>query len=223
MNSYDSMSDVVTGTGFRGNRNFGKTSYNAADSTNWFVVSDERTCYVMLQTMYGFAPHGFGDIYSYLTEDTIPSFIAGHQATNYMYHYQQQGDMAIPSTTIGALRIPLSIDGTIPPDGYGSYNVRVLGMSQDTYYPFGGQLYPSTETEPDYQITRGYLVQIAPTTDTRIRGYLRGIYYPEANKPKTSMETFTVGSLTVLALDLAGSSSSYAGQIFIDISDMWEG
>ncbi|MGE4334522.1 MAG: hypothetical protein AB7E55_00920 [Pigmentiphaga sp.] len=215
LTSYDSMSDAATGTGNRGSEYFGKRP-STISGTYWAVIADEKTCYVLLNSQFGMAPHVFGEYYSYLAGDPYKGILSGHSSNSNMVTAanaglssgQLAGGPILHRTYYGVLtegrRIrtggpPSSLDKTDCINGTSFTLPALAGLS----YP----VYPAL------------LQQITVTY-----GKLRGVYYPGAYKPRADKEIFTFDGMTMQAFDLGGSTNTTAlmGQIWFDITGSWE-
>jgi hypothetical protein len=221
INCYDSMSDAETGVGNRGGGAYFGKHYSAANpDTSWHVVADEKTCYVMLRSLYGYIPHGFGEFWSLVDVDPHKAFLSGHGTAVYMSSYGAVGMMA--SSTSAKLLVYRDPDGTLretpvpvymalSPLGEGSG--RALNSTSDAPAVTAGIAYP---------VVPAWMWQTGPPCAAY--GHLRGVYYPVAYRPKADGEEFVFEGKNMLSLDLGanGSSTLYLGQIWLDITGSWE-
>ena len=177
MRSYDSMSDAVTGVGQKGETFFGKW-YSAPLSQHWLIVADEKTCYVFLEDNYTYSPHlkphGFGDFYSYMAEDTENWFFAGHSSSTIMSYDGWSSALGCSkgisdTTATDAIYVGRAVlDDTIKP----AKAIIVSAVGEDLKYSLGSY---SSSTE------LGYVREMDPVriscfepSENIFRGKLRG-------------------------------------------------
>jgi hypothetical protein len=222
MTMFDSMSDAQSGIGSRGGSFFGKQ--NGSGST-WFVIADEKTCYVCLSSTYGLVPHGFGEYSSLIDADPNKAFLAGHATDGYMVQDARfaMGHTYKSSTSWENIYCMTDLKGNS--GAMASLNIGVNGESQ--YCPSGlysDDLVLAAAPGEKYRVDRAFFATNAPENTKNSRGHLRGVYYPMAYKPKNSGENFKIDDRDFLAVNIGGASNDtrYQGQIFFDISQSWE-
>lgn len=213
MTMFESMPDAATGIGDCGSDYFGKQSYNAYRGFGWQVIADEKTCYVNLSSTNGSTSHGFGEFFSFKDADDRKAFMAGHNSGDYMVWTSR---FAMQSSSTSYVKAASSLISATPIST--AMNIgSSAGASDNT---LNGTAYVSAPTAGvSYLVNKGYMRENYNT-----RGYLRGVYYPVAYKPKTHLEEFTHDGKTFLAIDSGSSSTDTAcqGQIWFDITGSWE-
>jgi hypothetical protein len=220
---FDSMSDAQSGVGPRGGCFFGKQ--NNIGST-WFVIADEKTCYVCMESTYGLVPHGFGEYSSLIDEDPNKAFLAGHGTNTYMVY---SALFAMGNTDKSSSVLEQHIHCMT--DLKGNFGARAglnIGVNGASNWCLNGMsdaviVMPAAPGEK-YRVDRAFFATNAPENTKNSRGHLRGVYYPMAYKPKNSGESFKIDDRDFIAVNIGGSSSTtpYQGQIFFDISQAWE-
>lgn len=219
--SYDSMADVATGMGLRGERYFGKW-YNATYSLKWLVIADEKTAKVFLQYRYGLIPHEIGEFYSYASGDPYKSLVLGHQTTTglpagyYTPFLNLSSSLGVASQPY--IHLDADLYGERAPAGYAD-----AGLAAGLGEAYANQ----TEDFPEdsgvsYPVIPAFLTCSTPTPINAVRGHLRGVSMPIAKCPKTDGEVFTLDGKQTLVVTIVTSSESYSTQIFVDISGSWE-
>lgn len=203
---------------------FGK-QYSLTYNTEWTVIADERTCYVILHSLAGNIIHGFGEFTSLVPNDPYNSFCAGHgYSTNLPYvstldivplHYAEgigiSGRLETHRTTIGSF------------SGNGSVCTIVGAVNQ-----IGGDVNQSSVDSANVGL--GYIVSpMYHSCDYNqenggrfIRGKLRGIFAPSAFRPEEHMAEYVdaVTGETMLAVNWQ-TYSYVEGQIHFQISGSW--
>lgn len=215
MTSFDSMSDAATGTGSRGSAYFGKRPATIT-STFWAVIADEKTCYVLLSSQYGMVPHCFGEFFSYLDSDPYKGILSGHTTSTYMVSNCSAGMMA-SLLNYGAFIFRSSTGALIAPD---RVRLAAIPSGYEVTYCVNGTNYTLAPLEGrNYPVYPGHLAH-----NQVVHGKFRGIYYPAAYRPRTDQESFTFDGKTMQAFNMGGSSltTTYLGQIWIDITGSWE-
>jgi len=209
---FESMTDAATGIGDCGSDYFGKQYNSTSRDFGWQVIADEKTCYVNLSSQYGSVSHGLGEFFSFKDADDRKAFIAGHSGSTYMTSFSRFG---MQSSSTSYVKVASSRTSATPIN-----TVMNIGSSASADGPaLNGTNYVSAPTAGvSYLVNKGYLRQNFDT-----RGYLRGVYYPLAYKPKTHLEEFTHDGKTFLAIDSGGNDNStpYLGQIWFDITGSW--
>ena len=187
-------------------------------STDWWVIADEKTCYVILHARYGWVPHGFGEFYSLITEDRYKGFVAGHQSSNFMT------DRSYASMMNGYERHGVIVYRNIDGELNGSY-FRLEGSVLPEGHARSNCL---NGTEYAAPLVVGTLYPVFPAwryIDEYCHGKLRGVYYPGAYQPKDHAEEFLWEGRNMLSINMGGSNdggSRYKGQIWFDITGSWE-
>ena len=213
MTVFESMSDAATGIGGCGANYFGKQHPNAYRNFGWQVIADEKTCYVNLSSWAGSVSHGFGEFFSFKDADDRKAFMAGHSHSSNMAPYSQ---FAMQSSSASYVKAASSLTSATPINtvmnigSSDSVDDRTLNGTNYVFAPPAGV---------SYLVNKGYMRENYNT-----RGYLRGVYYPLAYKPKTHLEEFTHDGKTFLAIDSGGvtNDTQYLGQIWFDITGSWE-
>lgn len=197
---------------------FGKWhSVTYAANNEWFVIADEKTCYMFLSSIYGFVPHGIGDIFSYETGNTQKDFVAGHFQVGWM---TDNLDCAMAN---GAANHPIylargasgSAEAVLPEIGGGARGVG-FGINCAYYCPPVAGF--------DVPVSACFLMASSSILRNFL-GKLRGIYFPLVHKPRANKEEFVLGGKSLIALNLGGDGPNedyYTAQMFIDITGSWE-
>jgi hypothetical protein len=257
LRGFDSMADAEIGAGWEAWCYMGKRAYNDYDDYmptpgRWIVVTDEKTCYVMLANRYGYCPHAFGEYDSFITE-TNNSLIVGH-----LYDYGTRDCMPASSTlsTCGVGMITMggnnddslnfiytrtdragnpTIPGKFGMSPQGKYDSSVIGSSQNAYTRH------SNENSPYYHLPEILRkIAFAPFGSTSALdkipvGFFRGVLHPEFYLYDSATGLYDPehyrkfdGKDFLLAWNTHGSyyseaSSAYGGLLGFDISGPWEG
>lgn len=230
MRGFDSMSAVSSGMGWNAEAFFGKDSGGTYGKTQWWVVADERTCYIWLDGRYGLVPLGFGEAASFVEDNPYNSFIAGHEgpvlpsATTTSRAVAFCQARAFDSSTTGTVPIYLragvtsalvsnsSAQGSIAAMGQNPSGLAVIGPNINSVPTGRGITYP---------VQVPLLACTAPL-DKLPWGYLRGIYYPNAYRPKNHGDGFLWQGRQMLALNIKpNSTDGYNDQMWVDITGSW--
>ena len=222
LNAFDSMSDVTTGVGLRASTNFGKRS-STVTTSDWFVVADEKTCYVSLSSRYGHILHGFGEYFSLVNGISHNNFVLGHNNTSQCGSTHGFGSCYSSNPGFVLTGDPrATVDMSVPQQAW--LVICYQGFTRDSARYINGNTY----TVPDPAV-QGYMVECAWFSNWWdyigcYRGKLRGAYMPQAYLPKNHGEIFSQEGKTFLALKLGNTESGSAnlGQAWIDITGSWE-
>jgi hypothetical protein len=215
INGYESMQDLTTGSGGWGGVNFGK-QYSAGASQQWYVVADERTCWVFLQTNGGdFVAHGFGAFDSLVADNPWASFLSGHTLSTNLPTATTGTSLAISvdlgSATAQAILIHRPVMSVIPP-GTG---LGALGCASgvDGHGTFGKG--PSgVAPTADWYLQPVFLSEYSSNTYYRhVAGVMRGLYYPLTFRPVSNGQTVTINGRDYLAINTVRG-----GQFLVDIT-----
>lgn len=217
---YDSMSDPVTGQGWQSGWNFGKCSRYEGNSV-WYVIADERTCYIMLEGRYDLVPHGFGEFFSYLDLDPYNSFIAGHDKKSLPDYYgdhvslMEMGDLNETNGVDMRFRSDLSSAGNpangCPVSFFGEW-IEGHGEAASGISGYNGLSVPIVP------------MLVSTEKERLVRGKLRGLYYPLAYRPFTHDEIFSQDGRDYLVVNVGYShNSTERGQFLFDVTGSWEG
>ena len=225
MRAFESMSDLQNGQGQWGEQLFGKRS-TSAGSVEWWLIADEKTAYVFLDTTRGLTAHVFGEYQSFVDDDPYNSYFSGHVTSTGLY---------TTSTTNAAGNIPIMHTSNklgdtftlssnswnaMPAHNKGAVAVlSMLGYSGGQNFVNSSNNFPTIPN--NYPV---FPILIISGQDGQLCGKQRGICYPCANRPKAHGVPFEVGETTFLPLDV-GYTTNVAGQgqIWVDISGSWEG
>ncbi len=220
LTSYDSMSDALTGAGSRGATYLGKRYGTSTPA--WFVVADEKTCYVVIFSQDNYVIHGFGEYQSLIADDPCPAFIAGHNDSGQLAdddsNIPLHDGYVISDTTwqAGYLRRSISADtpSSFQPLNYGTNSGQGLGNNDDKFSaaPVSGVdlvVLPVVVKAID-DVTAGI---------TQACGVLRGLYVPMFMG--TSQQVIAAGGRSLFCLSVdAGAADN--GKVFVDITGPWD-
>lgn len=221
----ESMSDVSTLIGQWGERYFGK--WYGVSSDQWFVVADQRTVYVWLESQYGWVPHGFGEFDSLVTSDPYNSFCAGHSTTGGLFNQTGAFPDLLRTGTVGVATNPFRVHRSL--HGTAGASAGVLALAQagssilGSWYEFNnGAVVPGL----NYFFGPLMITCLAANENNLklIRGKLRGMFVPLTYQAETHGAEIIDASTgkTFLALDHhLANSDSYKGQMFVDITGSW--
>ena len=214
MTMFESMTDAATGIGACGSDYLGKHYSSTYRAFGWQVIADEKTCYVNLSSRYGSVSHGFGEFFSFKDADNRKAFVAGHADSCSMpsrSNFAMQSSSGFPVKVASSLISATHISTFMNIGSNDGADTTALNGTDYVYAPTAGV---------SYLVNKGYMRENYNT-----RGYLRGVYYPLAYRPKTHLEEFTHDGKTFLAID--SGSGNYGetknlGQIWFDITGSWE-
>ena len=191
----------------------------------WTVIADEKTCYVILQSMYGNIIHGFGEFDSAVVEDPHNSFLAGHTYSDNLpsdnLHYAGM-HYANALGQSGYIETHRTATGTFAGNG------KIVEVA-DIVYPGGlSNVSPVAQANNDLGF---YTSPVYISMDSAqegglklIRGKLRGIYQPLAQYPKSHLEEYIdseTGKTMMCVTYGNDGSSSYQGSYMFDITGPW--
>jgi len=227
MAGFESMSDVATGQGGWGSKYFGKRS-TVVGSTAWWVVADERTVYVFLDTTRGLTGHVFGEYRSFVDDDPYNSLIGGHQNAGGVYTISGPS----PNANAGVLflnpgkKVTDTFTATVSSfyDGpshakNGVSTIGPTGLANNSAFINGALQFPVVAAL-SYPVVTPYIIN---GSNGSVCGRYRGIYCPLAFRPKTHGTTFELGGKTFLPLDLGyGTGGDTHGQVWLDTTGTWE-
>lgn len=225
MRSFESMSDVATGQGQWGNEYFGKWYSATYPGTAWIVAADERTVYVWLMSRGGMIPHGFGEYDSLLTDDPYNSFVAGHESPGYL-PYSSSTAVAhlstsqLPGTSGNNFDVHKSLCGVFGAQS----NVVAMGRRAGVIGSDGTWL-----SQPDIDglnfMTSPLFISCRTVDENGLylyRGKFRGLFAPMASLPVSDGTEITVDGRVLLAINHCPYTSSYEGQLLLDITGSWD-
>ena len=188
------------------------------------MIADEKTCYVILESYYGYIVHGFGEFDSLVPNDPYNSFLAGHGKSTRLPASAGRALVALHYTgALGQserLEMHRTAIGTFAGDGC---PVRLGSASAP-----GG----SYEQSPVSSANTGlgfYTIPMFITCDYTqenglylLRGKLRGIHNPIAYRPKNHLEEYVdeATGKTMLCIHW-GHYSLIKGCFMFDISGPW--
>jgi hypothetical protein len=226
MAGFESMSDVSTGLGGWGSKYFGKRS-TLAGSVAWWVVADERTVYVFLDTTRGLTGHVFGEYRSFVDDDPYNSLIGGHANPSGLYTINTASVHVYGEVLFmcGARYVPQTFNSTVTSnyDGpsHAKNGVGTVGPtgSVDVGYINGATRFPDVAAL-SYVVATPHIIN---GSNGSICGKYRGVYCPLAFRPKTHGTPFELDGKTFLPLDLGyGTGGNNRGQVWLDITGTWE-
>ena len=216
MTQYDSMSDAENGIGERGAVYFGKW-YNAAESQHWYVIADETTCYVWLDSQDSGILHGFGEYVSLINDDPCPAFIAGHNDSS---------QLANDDTTV-ALHSAKPIYDTAWQAGYVRRGIASDSPSRFSALGYGSNVGIGGNADYKSRPVAGVALLALPVVIKAINdvtagvyqpcGLLRGLYFPLFSAPYNAELTLGDKTLLSVALDYGATD----GKCLIDLGS-WD-
>ncbi len=220
LTSYDSMSDALTGMGERGSTYLGKR-YGTTTGT-WFVVADEKTCYVEIFSQDNYIVHGFGEYKSLIADDPCPAFVAGHadsaQLADDDNNIPLHNGYVMSSTTwqAGYLRRSISADtpSSFQPLNYGTNSGQGISNNDNQF--------SANRVEGVDLVVLPVVVKAIDDVTAGIRqpcGILRGLYAPMFLG--ISQEIIVAGGrdLFGFSMDAGGSDN---GKMYVDITGPWD-
>jgi len=199
---------------------FGKW-YNGVSATEWHVIADTKTCYVLLRSQYGLILHGFGEFDSLVPDDSHNSFLSGHSSS------------ALPNSAVqlglhnsqDAGNLNYAINGHRAPDGSWAPKMSLASVGRSGV--LGGNNYSDLSLSNaglGFKYTPCFVYSDSDNAggNTWIHGQLRGIYQPLANRPYNHLETFVepVTGKTMMCVHIE-VHSTYAGSVIFDMTGPW--
>ena len=202
---------------------FGKR-YDATNSAKWYVIADEKTCYVILESYYGNIIHGFGEFDSAIPDDPYNSFLSGHQSSDRLPSSDTSLGLHNASTpgNSRALEVHRTSIGTFA----GNAALLQIGgsLSPGSSHTFSGLANTNTGLN-FYTVPCFFSCDDGQENGQKlIRGKLRGIYNPLAARPINDTEIITdvaTGKDLMCIYFAADNNSSYHGCFFFDITGPW--
>jgi len=207
--------------GLWGGDYFGK-QYSAAVSGQWYVIADERTCYVLLQSYYGFVLMGFGEFSSIVADDPHNSFLGGHQGASGLPSSDSVIDLHYAydlGNSNAGIQVHQSATGEV---GAAASLLRIGGMST-----IGGSIAADLDS---IDASLGFYVVpcfIHCDSDNEggnkiVRGKLRGMYQPLAYRPLANAETYVDAATgkTMICFHI-GADDTALGSVVFDLTGPW--